>query len=48
MAESLNPRYGQIDAQYAATLASSGDADGPVWMVNLMAYRPRAEYADGR
>ena len=24
------------------------DEDGPVWMVNLMKYRPTADYADGR
>ena len=48
MPEPLNPRYGQIDAQYAAMLAAADDTEGPVWMVNLMAYRPRAEYADGR
>ena len=41
------PRYGQIDRDYAIRLASASD-DGPVWMVNLMKYRERAEYPDGR
>jgi hypothetical protein len=41
--------YGTIDREYAARLATvpAGD-DGPVWMVNLMRYRERAAYADGR
>ncbi len=43
------PSYGEIDTDYAITLATTepGD-DGPVYMVNLMAYKERAEYADGR
>ncbi len=45
----LTIRYGEIDAAYADRLASTpAEDDGPVWMVNLMAYRDRAEYADGR
>ena len=48
MPEPLSPRYGRIDKEYAGRLASSADEDGPVWMVNLMAYRDRADYADGR
>ncbi len=43
------PRYGQIDREYAMRLATTpADDDGPVWMVNLMKYRDRADYADGR
>lgn len=43
------PRYGTPDLDYAARLATTPpDEDGPVWMVNLMRYRDRAEYADGR
>jgi len=43
------PGYGQIDRDYAARLASTAPADdGPVWMVNLMHYKQRAVYADGR
>src|SRR5579872_5913270 len=48
MAGPLSPRYGTIDKTYASRLASSADEDGPVWMVNLMAYRQRADYTDGR
>jgi len=45
----LMPRYGQIDTDYARTLATTAPhEDGPVWMINLMRYRDRAEYDDGR
>lgn len=49
MTEASNqvPRYGQIDTDYGIRLATGDDPDGPVWMVNLMKYRDRAEYADG-
>ncbi len=41
--------YASIDHDYAARLqAAEPDDDGPVWMVNLMAYKERAVYADGR
>jgi hypothetical protein len=43
------PDYGTIDQGYAIELATTApDVDGPVWMVNLMRYKDRAEYADGR
>ncbi|MEM7322117.1 MAG: hypothetical protein AAF531_03435 [Actinomycetota bacterium] len=43
------PGYGQVDMEYGARLATtSPEDDGPVWMVNLMRYRERAQYADGR
>jgi hypothetical protein len=42
-------RYGTIDSDYARRLATTpADEDGPVWMVNLMKYRARADYADRR
>jgi uncharacterized protein (DUF1330 family) len=42
------PGYGQIDHEYGLRLATTEPADdGPVWMVNLMKYKERAEYADG-
>ena len=45
----VSARYGQIDREYAMSLATrQPDDDGPVWMVNLMSYRDRADYADGR
>lgn len=49
MTDTRTPRYGQIDRDYAMRLATTPpDADGPVWMVNLMSYREKADYADGR
>ncbi len=43
------PSYGQVDPDYGLRLATTpADEDGPVWMVNLMSYRARAQYADGR
>lgn len=45
----LTMRYGTVDEDYARRLATTPPAeDGPVWMVNLMKYRPVAHYADGR
>lgn len=42
-------RYGVIDREYGMRLATTPpEDDGPVWMVNLMAYREQADYADGR
>ena len=42
------PRYGTIDVDYAAQLASCppGD-DGDIYMLNLMAYREEADYGPG-
>ena len=43
------PGYGQIDQEYGIRLATTApENDGPVWMVNLMRYKARAEYTDGR
>ena len=48
MPEIPPPRYGQVDMDYAARLATTpADDDGPVWMINLMHYRDRADYGDG-
>jgi hypothetical protein len=45
----LTLRYGTVDTAYAGRMATTPpDEDGPVWMVNLMRYRERAEYTDGR
>ncbi len=42
-------RYGKIDTNYGIRLATcTPEEDGPIWMVNLMAYRAKADYADGR
>jgi hypothetical protein len=49
MSAATGPRYGTIDQEYAARLATTSAADdGPVWMVNLMKYRDVADYSDGR
>ena len=45
----LTVRYGTVDPAAIEVLGSfPPDEDGPVWMVNLMRYRDRADYADGR
>jgi hypothetical protein len=42
-------RYGQINREYGMKLATTAPADdGPIWMINLMHYREKADYADGR
>lgn len=42
------PGYGQIDRDYGKRLATSDpEADGPVYMLNLMKYRERAVYDGG-
>jgi hypothetical protein len=39
------PSYGRIDPEYAAHLASCPpERDGPIFMVNFMRYRERADY----
>lgn len=43
----LTVRYGTADEDYLASL-DDGTDDGPIWMVNLMRYRDRADYIDGR
>ncbi len=41
--------FGTVDTEYAMVLSTlPAEDDGPVWMVNLMKYRDRAEYTDGR
>lgn len=42
-------RYGQVNVDYGMKLATTPPAeDGPIWMVNLMHYRDKADYSDGR
>lgn len=42
-------RYGKVDKEYGLRLATTApEDDGPIWMVNLMSYRAKADYADGR
>lgn len=42
------PRYGQLNESYIASWFEREDPGGPMWALNLMKYRERAEYADGR
>ncbi len=45
----LTLRYGSIDPDYGRRLATTPPSEeGPVWMINLMKYRPAADYSDGR
>ena len=42
------PRYGTVDRDYGMRLATTPhNEDGPIWMVNLMAYREVADYDAG-
>ncbi|HVS68485.1 MAG TPA: hypothetical protein VHE56_08045, partial [Mycobacteriales bacterium] len=47
MAEVHAPRYGTINMPYIATWPTK-PMDEPMWALNLMHYREKAEYADGR
>jgi hypothetical protein len=47
MVEVHAPRYGTINMPYIATWPSKS-MDEPMWALNLMHYRTKAEYADGR
>lgn len=42
------PRYGTINSDYIASWFQREDPGGPMWALNLMAYRDRADYTDGR
>ncbi|MDH3705801.1 MAG: hypothetical protein OES57_07015 [Acidimicrobiia bacterium] len=42
------PRYGELNGDYIASWFQREDPGGPMWALNLMKYRERAEYADGR
>ncbi len=41
-------RYGTINSEYIASWFQRDDPGGPMWALNLMQYRDRADYADGR
>jgi len=41
-------RYGEINHDYLASWFQRDDPGGPMWALNLMKYRQKAEYADGR
>lgn len=42
------PRYGTLNQEYLASWFGRDDPGGPMWALNLMKYRPIADYADGR
>ena len=42
------PRYGTINTDYIASWLQREEPGGPMWALNLMKYRERAEYSDGR
>jgi hypothetical protein len=42
------PRYGELNQDYIATWFQRDEPGGPMWALNLMKYRDRAEYTDGR
>lgn len=42
------PRYGAMNEAYIASFFARDEPGGPMWALNLMKYRERAEYADGR
>ena len=42
------PRYGTLNEAYVATFLARDEPGGPMWALNLMKYRDRADYADGR
>ena len=42
------PRYGKLNQPYVASWLARDEPGGPMWGLNLMKYRERAEYADGR
>lgn len=45
---SYQPGYGHVNHEYGLRLATTDPAhDGPIWMVNLMSYKDRAEYSNG-
>jgi hypothetical protein len=47
--EGQQVRYGQVNREYGMRMFTTPpEDDGPIWMVNLMKYREKAAYADGR
>lgn len=42
------PRYGTLNQAYLASWFERDEPGGPMWALNLMKYRARADYADGR
>lgn len=42
------PRYGEINTELIGSWFQREEPGGPMWALNLMQYRDRADYADGR
>lgn len=42
------PRYGTLNEAYIGSWFAREDLGGPMWALNLMKYRPLADYTDGR
>lgn len=42
------PRYGTVNTDYIASWFERPEPGGPMWALNLMKYRSKAEYVDGR
>ena len=42
------PRYGTPNVAYFSSWFQRDEPGGPMWALNLMKYKPRAEYIDGR
>lgn len=42
------PRYGTLNSDYVASWFKRDEPGGPMWALNLMKYRQKANYADGR
>lgn len=40
--------YGTTNSAYFSSILAREEPGGPMWALNLMKYRPRAEYPDGR
>lgn len=47
-AEAAAPRYGTPNTGYFASILQRTDPGGPMWALNFMKHRERAQYADGR
>ncbi|WP_419849099.1 hypothetical protein [Candidatus Poriferisocius sp.] len=42
------PRYGVLNDAYLGSWLQRDEPGGPMWALNLMKYRPVADYRDGR
>lgn len=42
------PRYGVLNDAYLGSWLQRDEPGGPMWALNLMKYRPFADYRDGR